>query len=271
MYLNKRGKSKEHSLLYACVMSDGKMDDKYLIHANTIMGTEMTEFSMFTTIDNKQRLVDRVVQQITQLIMESKLEPGMKLPPEIKLAESIGVSRTVLREAMQILIAKGLVETRHGVGTVIRNGGNNQFQEQLTMLLHTKGLTLDHLHQVRSILEVEIAGIAAAQATDQEVDELTRIVDRLEASNGDPMADVEFHRYLAQISHNPLLVMLLDSVGDILRQVRLSISRYPDLLLKSVPDHRLIMERVKARDVSGARQIMRIHLEHAREIQHALE
>jgi GntR family transcriptional regulator, transcriptional repressor for pyruvate dehydrogenase complex len=239
------------------------------------MDVEMIEGSMFTAIDNKQRLVDRVVQQITQLIMDNTLEPGMKLPPEIKLAESIGVSRTVLREAMQILIAKGLVETRHGVGTVIRNGGNNQLQEQLTMLLHTKGLTLDNLHQVRSILEVEIAGIAAAQATDQEVKELAQILDRLEGSTGDALAyaevDGEFHNYLAQISHNPLLVMLLDSVGDILRQVRLSISRYPDLILKSVPDHRLIMERVKARDVSGARQIMRIHLEHAREIQHALE
>ncbi|RPJ40255.1 MAG: FadR family transcriptional regulator [Chloroflexi bacterium] len=235
----------------------------------------MSEPSLFTAVDTKQRLVDRVVQQITELILDDKLAPGTKLPPEVKLAESIGVSRTVLREAMQILIAKGLVETHHGVGTIVRGGGGSQIQEQLAIMLRTKGLTLDHLHQVRTILEVEIAGIAAAQATGEELDALAQLVDRMDAFVNDPVAyadiDGEFHNYLARISHNPLMVMLLDSVGDILRQVRLSVSKYPQLFSKAAPDHRLIMERVKARDVTGARRLMREHLEHAREIQYALE
>jgi GntR family transcriptional repressor for pyruvate dehydrogenase complex len=235
----------------------------------------MNDPGLFTVIHSKQRLVDRVVEQITQLILEDKLEPGTRLPPETRLAETIGVSRTVLREAMQILITKGLVETRHGVGTVVRGATNDRLSEQLSIILRTKGLTLDHLHQVRSLLEVEIAGIAASQASDEEIAELSQLVERMEALLGDPIAyaeiDGEFHRFLARISHNPLMVLLLDSVSDILRQVRLSVSRYPELLLKAAPDHRLIMERVKARDVQGARRIMREHLEHAREVQHALE
>lgn len=235
----------------------------------------MTGPGIFTTIDSKERLVDRVVQQITRLILDRQLEPGTKLPAEIKLAESIGVSRTVVREAIQILIAKGLVETRHGVGTIVRAAGTAQLTEQLSMMLRMKGLTLDHLHQVRSMLEVEIAGIAAAQASAAEISELGKLVERMEALANDPLAyaemDGEFHHYLARISHNPLLVTLLDSVGDLLRQVRLSVSQYPQLFLKAVPDHRRIMERVKARDVSGARRIMREHLEHAREIQQAVE
>ncbi len=230
---------------------------------------------MYTAIDSKQSLVDQVVQQITQLILGSQLKPGMKLPPEVKLAETIGVSRTVIREAMQILIAKGLVETRHGVGSMVRNAGGAQLSEQLAFMLHMKGLTLDHLHQVRTILEVEIAGIAAEQANPEEIEALSRLVDSMEAAAGDMIAysliDGEFHNFLAKMAHNPLLTTLLEPVNEILREVRLSVSQYPEALLKALPDHRRIMERVMQRDAAGARQVMRAHLEHARQIQQAIE
>jgi GntR family transcriptional repressor for pyruvate dehydrogenase complex len=235
----------------------------------------MNETGLFTTIDTKQRLVDRVAEQITERILDKRLEPGMRLPPEIKLAESLGVSRTVLREAIQILTARGMVETRHGVGTVVRGRGEDVFAQQLNRLLRTKGLSLDHLHQVRRMLEVEIAGIAAQVASPDEVAHLEALVNCLETVSGDPIAyaeaDGEFHNALARMAHNPLLSMMLDSVGDILRQVRLTVSRYPELLLMAVPDHRRILERVQAHDAPGARQIMIEHLEHARHIQQALE
>jgi GntR family transcriptional repressor for pyruvate dehydrogenase complex len=201
--------------------------------------------------------------------------PGMMLPPEVKLAETIGVSRTVIREAIQILIAKGLVETRHGVGSMVRSAGGAQISEQLAFMLRMKGLTLDHLHQVRTILEVEIAGIAAEQATAEEIDELGVLVDSMEAAAGDPILssaiDGEFHHFLAKMAHNPLLTTLLEPVNELLREVRLSVSQYPELLLKAIPDHRQIMERIKTRDAAGAKQVMRAHLEHAREIQQAIE
>jgi GntR family transcriptional repressor for pyruvate dehydrogenase complex len=235
----------------------------------------MTDIDIYTTIESKQSLVDRVVQQITQLIMDRKLKPGMKLPPELKLAEMIGVSRTVIREAIQILTAKGFVETRHGIGSMVRNAGSDQLSEQLSILLHMKGVTLDHLHQVRTILEVEIAGIAAEHATDEEIEELGRLVEKVEATVDSPIEsssiDGEFHNYLARMSHNPLLTTLLEPVNDLLRQVRLSVAHYPNLLIKAIPDHRRILERLKHRDSTGARQVMREHLEHAREIQQVIE
>ena len=231
----------------------------------------MNETSIFSVVGDKPRLVEMVVRNITQLIVDSQLEPGAKLPPEAKLAERAGVSRTVVREALQVLTGKGLTETRHGIGTIVRARGGGQITDHISMMLHMNEMTLDNLHQVRSLMEVEIAGIAASQATAEEVRELKLRVDRLEQDVGDAAAyvssDGEFHNYLASISHNPMFIILLNSVRGILTQVRTSIAQYPELYLKGVADHREIMERVDARDSEGARQVMRRHLNRARDIQ----
>jgi len=231
----------------------------------------MNDTRQFQAFDNKQRLVDNVVEQVIRLIAASKLEAGSKLPPEMKLAEQIGVSRTVVREAMQILIAKGLVETRHGIGTTVRAVGGGQISEHLALMVQLNELSLDNLHGVRSILEVEIAGIAASQALPEEVEHLSGLVDQLEQDSGDPAryveADAQFHGFLAQIAHNPLLIMLLDSFAEIMKQVRVRVSKDPSVALSGMPDHRRIMECVKAGDAPGARQAMADHLNRARKIQ----
>jgi GntR family transcriptional repressor for pyruvate dehydrogenase complex len=189
----------------------------------------------------------------------------------MKLAEQIGVSRTVIREAMQILIAKGLVETRHGIGTVVRTVGGEQISDHLALMVQLNELSLDNLHNVRSILEVEIAGIAASQVTPEEIEHLGRLVDQLERDSVDPTryveADGQFHRFLAQTAHNPLLVILLDSFAETMKQIRLRVSQDPAVGLTGMPDHRRITERVKAGDTAGARQAMQDHLKRAREIQ----
>lgn len=231
----------------------------------------MDPTNLFPTIGSKERLVDRVVNEIQNLIVEHKLEPGVRLPPERDLAEQIGVSRTVVREAVRILVAKGLLETTHGVGTVVRQVNSDQIAEHLQIMLQTRGFSLDHLHHVRSILEVEIAGMAALRATDEATQELDRILAEAEVVMSRPEAfadkDAEFHRLLAEVSRNPLLVMLLDSIRDLMREVRLSVSRHPDLFEMVIPDHRKILECVNNRDEDGARHAMQQHLEHARTIQ----
>jgi GntR family transcriptional repressor for pyruvate dehydrogenase complex len=237
----------------------------------------MTDADIFTPVatDTKERLADRVADQITQLIVEKQLRPGTKLPNEFKLAESIGVSRTVVREAIKILIAKGLVETRHGFGTFVRQMDDQYFSQHLSMLMRLNSQTIEHLHQVRSILEVEVAAIAASQATDEEITELDQYLEQMESLAEDPVAyarvDGEFHRCLARIAHNPLLVMLLDSVSSLLYEVRLAVSQYPDLYERTLQDHRLIVHHVRAHSASGARQAMSDHLKYAREIQLAVE
>jgi GntR family transcriptional repressor for pyruvate dehydrogenase complex len=231
----------------------------------------MENNTIFRTIGTKERLVDRVVEEIQHLIIDHKLEPGMKLPPERDFAEQIGVSRTVIREAVKILVTKGMLQVRHGVGTVVNKIGGDQISEPLTMLFKTKGITLANLHQVRTILEVEIAGVAAENATPQEVKHLEENLAELEKNMNDPEAfaagDTAFHHTIAEFSHNPLLVMLLDSIGGLMHEVRTNISRYPAIFKTVLPDHREILKSIQTKDTKRARQAMRHHLENARKIQ----
>jgi GntR family transcriptional repressor for pyruvate dehydrogenase complex len=231
----------------------------------------MASDGLFRMIGTKDRLVDRVVNEIQRLIVEGQLEPGMRLPPEREFAEQLGVSRTVIREAVHILVTKGLLETRHGVGTVVRRVTNDQVIASLNILLQAQGISLENLHDVRSILEVEIAGLAAQQATEKDIVVLNDLIARMEAVVNDPEAfvagDADFHQALARMSHNPLLGVLLDSIRDLMQEVRLLVHRHPHLYQIVMPDHRCLMERVIAKDPEGARQAMREHLEHARQIQ----
>ncbi len=233
--------------------------------------TFMENQVMFHTMGTGERLVDRVVNEIEGSIVDGRLSAGVKLPPERELAEQLEVSRTVVREAVHILVTKGLLETKHGIGTVVKGMNTSHVAESLSLMLRMHGISADNLHQVRSILEVENAYLAASQATDADVQELRRLLGRMDTAAADPRGfadlDAEFHAAVAKAAHNPLLIVLLESIRDLIQDVRLSVSGYPRLHNTVMPDHHVIVDCIAARDARGARQAMQQHLEHARSIQ----
>lgn len=236
----------------------------------------MDNESLFRNVGVQGGLVDRVVNEIQRVIMSDQLEPGMKLLPERELADELGVSRTVVREAVRILVAKGLLETKPGVGTLVRQVTSDQIVEPLSLLLQSQkgGISIEHLHQVRHMLEIEIVGLAAQQATEEDIADLEELLAEMESVTDIPEAfvtrDADFHRGLATTTHNPLLVILLDSIRDLMQEVRLLVTRHPGLRRKVMPDHHKILDRVTAKDPEGARQAMEEHLEHARSFQEEL-
>lgn len=233
----------------------------------------MTDESLFRNVGTRGGLVERVVNEIQRVIVDGQLRPGTKLPPERELAEELGVSRTVIREAVRILVAKGLLETRPGVGTIVRQVTRDQVVEPLSLLLQTQegGISIEHLHQVRRMLEVEIAGLAASQATQEDVAELKQALAEMEAVMNIPEAhaakDADFHQGLARTTHNPLLSILLGSIRDLMQEVRILVAQRPGIRARVMPDHQKILERVAAGDPEGARHAMEEHLRHARSFQ----
>jgi DNA-binding FadR family transcriptional regulator len=204
--------------------------------------------------------------------MDGKLTPGMMLHPERELTEQLGVSRTALREAVRMLVTKGLLETRPGVGTLVKKITSDQITEPLSMIMNQAGgVNLDHLDQVRQILEVEIAEAAAREATEQDRRVIHTVLNSLASAKGDPIEfsrrDSDFHSALAEASHNPLLAVLLDSIRDLMENVRQLVQNYPKLEEVVIPDHLEIYESIRSRNPNGARQAMLKHLEHARRIQ----
>jgi DNA-binding FadR family transcriptional regulator len=230
----------------------------------------------FRLLRRKEGAVCQVVQALERQILEGRLPVGTRLPSERVLSERLGVSRTVLREAIGVLRANGLVETRHGIGTTVRRLTRQEFLKPLALFLRIRGevVTLEHLHQVRSILEVENAGLAAEQATELDIKDLRRIVSEMELAANNPeqfaLKDAEFHRRLAETTHNPLLILLLDSIRDLMVEVRALVAREQGLYERVMPTHVRVLECVEARDPAGARAAMREHLRIALTIQREL-
>jgi GntR family transcriptional regulator, transcriptional repressor for pyruvate dehydrogenase complex len=230
----------------------------------------------FRKIGKKIGLVDRVVQTVKEQILDGRLSMGAQLPSEEEFAESLGVSRPVVREAVRTLVTMGLLETRHGVGTTVSAVTHQEIATPLKLFLRTSGreVNLEHLHQVRSILEAGIAALAARMRTEADIEDLVRLAEEMKASADDPEAfaarDSEFHRRIAKATQNPLLALLLDSIQETMSEVRELVSQQPGLFDRVTPGHICVLESIIAQNPSGARAAMHEHLETALDIQREL-
>ena len=221
------------------------------------------------TLKREDRLSDRMAERLEELILRRVLKPGQKLPSERDLADMFGVSRTVVREATHNLTAKGLLEIRSGKGAYVTGPSTASVVESLTLLLRSmeEGLPIEDLHDVRRILETAIAARAAERATDEDIACLENTQRGMEDEETDHDVaadlDVEFHRCLAVAAHNPLFVILLDSIGELLVAIRRVSFQEAETLDKARYHHRAILEAVKHKDASRAEQAMSAHLDEA--------
>jgi GntR family transcriptional repressor for pyruvate dehydrogenase complex len=220
----------------------------------------------FRTIERGSTLVTRVTKEIERSILEGRLQPGDRLPPERDLAHQFGVSRTVIRETMHRLQAKSLLEARPGGGTIVRSPSAQAVAQSMTMLLRAGQLEFDYrkVLEIRLLLEVEVAGLAAERRTPADLEELEEILHEAPEIQDDRDAfaecDVEFHAALASATHNELFSVMLDSLADIMLKMRQMAFDVPGMVRHSYHYHSAILEQVRAGDVEGARRAMREHL-----------
>ncbi len=221
---------------------------------------------LYERLDRAERLSDRVTERIQQLIAERALEPGERLPAERELCEAFGVSRTVIREAIRALVAKGLVVVQPGSGTVVRKPSASMVSDALSLVLRatSDGIRLRDLHEVRWIFEPEIAARAAERRTEDDLRAMREQLERMSPEYADwRAADVEFHAALARAAHNPIFRILLNSMQDMLREVRDLAFQLPDTRTTAIYHHTAIFEAVSAGDSAAARAAMEAHLRQA--------
>jgi len=209
------------------------------------------------------RLYEEIVSQIQDLIIQEQLQPGDKLPPERQLIKQFGVSRTVVREAIRALEEKGLVEVKHGRGVYVAQLSSDSVSESLALLFRVRKSSLMALLEVREILEVEIAGLAAQRATEEDKEEMEQAL-RHEAELLDSLgeyveADLRFHELLTKAAHNEVLPILLNPLAELLRESRRVTSEPPGSTKLSLQGHREIFKAVKNGDKEQAREAMRQH------------
>jgi GntR family transcriptional repressor for pyruvate dehydrogenase complex len=205
-------------------------------------------------------LVKQAADRLRRRIL-GKRAPDV-LPSQAALAADLGVSRTVLREAMKHLEAEGLLDIAQGRRIRIKPAGPQAALRSLDAMLRRSDGSLAHLLEVRRPLESDIAALAAVRRGPDHLDTLERALSALGALTTLELrvdADLLFHRTLAVATGNPVFLLLLDTVAGLLRA-----SRYASIgthgAQAAVDGHREILDAVRAQDPRAARDAMLRHL-----------
>src|SRR6266550_8265050 len=131
--------------------------------------------ALFPQVTREPRLSDKVADLMLETILSRKLMAGDRLPSERELGEQFGVSRTVVREAVRSLVAKGLIEVQSGSGLRVAAVGPAAVRESMRLFLRAGQLDFEKVHEVRAVLEVHIAGVAADRATTADIEQLRKV------------------------------------------------------------------------------------------------
>jgi GntR family transcriptional regulator, transcriptional repressor for pyruvate dehydrogenase complex len=214
------------------------------------------------------RISEIIVEQIRLLMRQGQLKPGDRLPPERDLCERFGVSRVTVREALRMLESSGLVEIRVGArgGAFVTAPSSDRVGEGLADLLTLSVISAPDVTEVRMILEAGIVPLVCERATEEDLADLEAICRRSEAAleAGDYSMDMslEFHIRVAQATHNPAIVMLIESFrGPILMSLQQAHEAAPEMGGLGTREHEQFVEAVRRRDPDTASKIMSEHLE----------
>jgi GntR family transcriptional regulator, transcriptional repressor for pyruvate dehydrogenase complex len=212
---------------------------------------------------DRRRLFEHVMHAIEQRILSGELRPNDPLPTERELAQQFNVSRTAVREAIKALEQAGLVTVRHGRGVAVATASHERVADSIARFLRVENSPMWALMELRSILETEIAALAAQRRTTDDLARLTALVDRMDQLVGAPTeyveSDLEFHRALVASAHNPLFDVVLDPFRSELRHSRDIGATVPNAPTRSIVIHRRILEAVRSADATQARREMNNH------------
>ena len=190
----------------------------------------MSNDGMFKKIKNKS-VVQTVVDSITKVIISGELKPGDKIPTEMELAESFGVGRNSIREAIKILVYYGILEIRRAEGTFVCNGFNKIMIDPMVygVILH-QSEDYVNLMELREMMEAGVLRLAIAKYDETELEKLREKLDilRKEIEKGPDnienvfIADNVFHDTVSEMGHNPIVDRINNVVREMTHKMRYS-------------------------------------------------
>jgi DNA-binding FadR family transcriptional regulator len=214
-----------------------------------------------------------ILDLLGQAILSGRYPVGASLPPEPLLCEELGVSRTVVREAIKSLVAKGLLSTGPKVGTrVMPDAHWNWFDPDVVAWQARCGLTpefLKDLQELRRVVEPAAVRLAAERATPEDIAHIEAAYAGMKQAveeGGDYVThDLRFHEGLLQASHNRMLVQMSKALNALLRTSFEISTRIQDGTKTSLPLHRAVLNAVIARNPAKAERAVMVLIEGARQ------
>ena len=211
------------------------------------------------------KVYDQVIEQIKSKIKSGEIKKGDRLPSEREMAESIGVSRASVREAIRALEVVGLVESRQGAGNYIKTNFDNSLFEPLSAMFMLQECSVREMYDLRETLELQCAKLAAKNIEDNELALLTAIVDRMYIARSEEESlelDIKLHYLIAKASRNVLLINVVEVISQLMdefiRKFRMQILHEGNKegLLEI---HENLLRSLKCRDESKVYNAMKEH------------
>lgn len=218
-----------------------------------------------------KNVLGHTLEALGESIVSGRYEPGAAIPPEPTLCSELGVSRTVVREAVKSLAAKGMLVTGPKVGTrVLPSDQWNWFDPDVVAWQSKIGLTRDFLRdlqELRRVVEPAAVRLAATRATAADLAEIEAAYDGMRHAieqGGDYVShDLRFHQGLLRACHNRMVIQMSKALGALLRtSFEISTSR-PDGPAQSLPLHRAVLDAVRERDAARAERAILVLIDGA--------
>ncbi len=217
----------------------------------------------------QSRVFQDVVEQVQDAILNGKLSPGTKLPPERELKDMFNTSRGTLREALRVLEQKGLIEIKLGVsgGAIVKHIDTEPVVKSLALLIRSGGVSLEHLAEFRIKTEGSLVELAATRATKKNIADLESIYHQAKAYYKKEdwenflKTDEKMHTYIGTMTRNPVFQFVQKSIHDNIHQY------YKEYLpmnkkrtLENLTDFEKIIDAMKVNDGKTASAIIIDHI-----------
>jgi len=210
---------------------------------------------------------DVLARELRRQILSGGLRPGASLPPERELVAQTGLSRSSVREALRILESENLVTTKPGRfgGSVAHQPSDQSLGRSLSLFVHGRNISLLTLQQTREAVEPSLAALAAANRTEEELQQIIDATVRVENLFDDvPLflqENVNWHLALASASHNELLRAVMFAISSMVYKATATENFASDEVRQQVMHaHRRILEAIVAQDAETAQRRMARHL-----------
>jgi DNA-binding FadR family transcriptional regulator len=220
------------------------------------------------------KLSEQVLERLHDMIRSHELKPGDVMPSERALMDRFGVGRPAVREALQSLHNSGLITISHGersrVNEISASTVMHQTDELARLLISAAPGNLDHLKHARQMFELGMVRVAVEEATDADIDELRDLIERQRAQLGNAnafiAADMAFHRKLASLCDNPIILSVSDAMLGWLFEYHVGLLHRSGSEEVTLSEHAKIVDHIEARDSASAIEEMRRHLERSRTV-----
>lgn len=217
----------------------------------------------------RKKISAQVLDQLKDMIKDSKFPQNQPMPSENELAKMFGVSRAPVREALSVLSASGIIESRQGGRSFVKEVNMAYMLESLAIQLIPMEQVIELL-EMRIIMETQAAALAASRHDKSDIEKMKQALDHFEITLTNPeavgdQADVNFHKHMIEATKNRFMVQVMENIDDLYRKaIAFSLQKnvgLPEKREQVFLEHMKIFTAIKERDEKQAANAMKIHLE----------